>query len=291
MDDNLDNVKMRVERFILEPFEEKLLEQNVNEIFHYTTAEGLKGILDSGYFFASRSDFLNDYTEMQYCWSLVLELVNSLKEKSESANERIFYDEVKQEIETFRTEIDELEEMFIISFTKNRDSLAMWSHYSDNDGYNIALNLKPNIKMWKEILKTVDFRYGAVIYNVEKQKEILKKEISKALSLWKEIRNTDESLGFFVVDALEYRIKIWTMFFKNNLFEEEQEVRAVFSRENHAINKELLKKMIREGHPEKSIIEIEEIVEDLFNENKECNKELNYFIIYIKPVFRKILWL
>ena len=63
-------------------------------------------------------------------------------------------------------------------------------------------------------------------------------------------------------------------------------MRAVFSRENHAINKELLKKMIREGHPEKSIIEIEEIVEDLFNENKECNKEFRVRNNMIYPFIR-----
>jgi hypothetical protein len=46
----------------------------MKEIIHYTTAEGLKGIVDTESFFASRIDFLTDYTEMQYCWDLLLEI-------------------------------------------------------------------------------------------------------------------------------------------------------------------------------------------------------------------------
>ena len=39
MSNDLDEVKISVERFISEPFEEKLLDQDINEIFHYTTAD------------------------------------------------------------------------------------------------------------------------------------------------------------------------------------------------------------------------------------------------------------
>lgn len=265
MDSTLEDVQLSVERFLFEKFEEKILENNIRTVFHYTTAEGLKGIIDSSCFFASRSDFLNDYTEMKYCWDLVLQIVDSLimvcRQDQITRNKELeFYNDLKCETEKYCIEIDELEEIFVLSFTKNEDSLAMWSHYAGSDGYNIAIDLRDNIELWNK-LDGIQFRYGAVVYNKARQQEIIRKEINRAVAIWNNIESTASKWTYLVIDALLYRIKVWTMFLKNGLFEEEQEVRIAFFRANPEINTKRIIESLHSMYPESEIDEIKNILD------------------------------
>lgn len=276
MDATLEDVQLSVERFLSEPFEEKVLERNIKTVFHYTTAEGLKGIIDSGSFFVSRSDFLNDYTEMQYCWDLLLHVIESLIKECTFNDKLEFYEKVKQEAKRYRVEVNEQEEIFVLSFTKNGDSLAMWSHYAGSDGYNIAIDLRTNIEEWKK-LAGIHFRYGAVIYNKEKQQEILTEEINRSFLIWNNIENLGKKWDYLVVDALLYRIKIWTMFFKNSLFKEEQEVRVAFFRANYEQNIEKLIVVYHSMYPEHEIDEIRNKVANLFRASNEDETLIKQF--------------
>ena len=41
--------------------------QKGDKLYHYTTAEGIRGIVENREFVATKSDFLNDKMEFQYC--------------------------------------------------------------------------------------------------------------------------------------------------------------------------------------------------------------------------------
>lgn len=272
----MEDIQLSVEQFLSDPFEEKVLEHNIRTVFHYTTAEGLKGIIDSDSFYVSKSDFLNDYTEIQYCWDLLLHVIDSLIKECTLDEKLVFYEKVKQEAKLYRVEVNEQEEIFVLSFTKNGDSLAMWSQYSGSDGYNIAIDLKTNVEEWKK-LAGIHFRYGAVIYSKEEQQEILKEEINKSFLIWNGIEGLGKKWDYLVVDALLYRIKIWTMFFKNSLFKEEQEVRVAFFRANYEQNIEKLIVTYRSMYPEYEIDKIRYKVANLFSASNEENSLFKQF--------------
>jgi hypothetical protein len=84
-----------------------------------------------------------------------------------------------------------------------------------------------NLEAWRK-LNGLDLRYGPVIYNQNKQKEI-----DRTLAIWNEIDGNVKKFDFLIIDALMYRIKIWSIFKKNSLFEEEKEVRVAFFRLNY----------------------------------------------------------
>lgn len=122
-------------------------------IYHYTTLQTANSILnnyrqsedkDNIVFWASSIYMMNDPTEMQYGWDVLIEtlcgyedandvpadirLSNFMKETEKSPFSKVFEEHFYNEDKT----------VFVISFSKEKDYLPMWSTYGEN-GNGICL--------------------------------------------------------------------------------------------------------------------------------------------------------
>ncbi|HHW34152.1 MAG TPA: DUF2971 domain-containing protein [Paracoccus solventivorans] len=114
--------------------------QKPAHLFHYTSAEGLIGIVTSGCFWLSDSNYLNDTQELKefadYIENVIFNMAvnegNSLTLKCE--DERRYLQELGKHARSAWPGI------FIASFTEERDLLSQWRAYCRaNAGYSIGV--------------------------------------------------------------------------------------------------------------------------------------------------------
>lgn len=111
--------------------------------YHYTSAEGLQGIL-GGEFWITESHFLNDITEFHIATDVFSEVID-YNLNDETTKERIKR-AVSKSLELFTSDdIQDDEKVgydgyYVISFCLDKDSILMWSEYSDFCGYCIEFD-------------------------------------------------------------------------------------------------------------------------------------------------------
>lgn len=211
-------------------------------IYHYTSLQAVFGIIDKQEFWATKSDFLNDYDELVYTVRLFREIF---------IDSNVFIDiELKKRIlEAFDRHIEEdrcskEHGYYILSFSSVEDNLTLWAEFSDSMGYNIGFDIEQLIKSIS--IKHKLLWHGSVVYSKEEQIELLKKVIeeSAALRLDKfgisdisQLNNnlSDEQVDLIGID-LFVACSAYSMFFKHPLFEAEKEYRIVVSGIHKAIN-------------------------------------------------------
>lgn len=205
-----------------------------DRIYHYTTVEGIKGILENNEFWVTKSDFLNDRLEFKYSLD-ILEEVAKLNIKNTNIKEK-FIKFVVDEFERINNDMDGLlSGEYVLSFSKIKDSMLLWAEYSDFMGYCIEFEFN-KLEMKEKISL-----HGEVIYNKEKQIELVKEALEKTIeenfneennevkNLFKENPSiSDESLKK-LADYVAVWISVYGMFFKKECFEGEEEYRFVFS--------------------------------------------------------------
>lgn len=223
-------------------------------LWHYTTIDGLDGILTSEKdylkFWFTRSDCLNDRSEGLY----ILELYNQVL--TELYNEKIinkqlhnFCKQINLSKNTYvsfplppddsgasNLRLDFLEcDAFICCFSTKKDSLDMWRYYSNAfDGYALGFNKcilfddykKFSFSHYKENVAFAKLESFKVIYSNDEKKQILKKCIKKALLLYEKEEIEKDHLKKYI----EYIFQNFRFRFKHECFSSENEYRYVFYR-------------------------------------------------------------
>lgn len=113
MDTKFERIKKLLKAFD-DPFEDDEI------VYHYTTAEGLKGIIERGEIWLTNTEFVNDITECKSLW----------KERELLKYEDFSNNDVREawaELTTNR--IHNRSNRYIISFSKDKDSLSQWRSY------------------------------------------------------------------------------------------------------------------------------------------------------------------
>lgn len=108
-------------------------------LYHYTTASGLKGILDSKKLWFTDAFHLNDPTEIEYGMKLAVE---AFKNVSIKYNNSVISRFCSGNIPFFENGHASYFRYFIASFSTDRDDLGQWRAYSDN-GKGFSLGLSP----------------------------------------------------------------------------------------------------------------------------------------------------
>lgn len=113
---------------------------------------------------------------------------------------------------------------YICCFSKGKDLLPMWNYYSKNqryEGYNVGLQIKEGViysildeKMEPIENPSITLSFLDVIYNREEKRKIVKEEILN------QIKNKD-------MIAYQRKFNEWSMAFKNEAFEHEDETRLI----------------------------------------------------------------
>lgn len=209
-------------------------------LFHYTSADGLLGILNSQKLHSSHIFYLNDYEENLNIWKFFFagmrdlesnelyskNFINAIKSYFDHWNvfdKETISHELFREIKAF----DYL--LFVFSFSHNEDDLSQWRAYTNNTfgfclKFNFDLNFLNSQTVFIDGPLSVNPSANSkillrnCIYNSEEKKEIIAKLLGHAYQKFcSGISHWHNELFF---DLLTLNI-----FFKNEKFESEKECR------------------------------------------------------------------
>jgi hypothetical protein len=207
-------------------------------LYHYTSGQGLFGIISSGELHCSNINFLNDPSEKSYFQDLLTSVFNESTESKE-IYKALYSDSFQRSVLTPG-------ETFIASFSKNDDSLSMWNYYAKGNGYNIGLDIDSVIKENEDI--DLSIQKVELIYDQEQQMKSTLDFILKHRQAYKEFKDLDERLASTILEdeyyhyshlqhgfVGDFNIGIYRLGlgFKHKAYETEQEVRLIIS-ENEA---------------------------------------------------------
>lgn len=176
-----------------DPFEEGEI------IYHYTSDEGLRGIVESNEIWLTNTEFVNDTTECK-----ALQREKNLLSSKELTNDFV------EKAGPFINTPDKHNNIYLISFSKNRDSLEQWRAYGN---YCIGFDAKKLIKR--------PFNLCGCIYKRDDiRKWILEKE---AVPEWKGDGLDKQAKMTAAFSLIDFAAKKY----KNKSYEFEEEVRLI----------------------------------------------------------------
>lgn len=220
-------------------------------LYHYTTINGVLGILDKKCFWVTQSDFLNDSSEVLYLKDVIGEAHDHFNSNLDNYISKSDYEgnilksillRLQRLGEDFvRIKVSYDFNYFILSLSEYEDSLLLFSNYSNHDGYCLGLERKRilNANNCKDGSKKDTLMFeGRVNYNRENQVSIIVEETLEIYELllhrlFEKKQNYIEAdqahtLINYVEEILHLKLMNYSMFFKNSAFNEEKEYRVVF---------------------------------------------------------------
>ncbi|ARR10780.1 DUF2971 domain-containing protein [Paenibacillus bovis] len=216
--------------------EHQLINENFDNLYHYTSIQGLEGIVTYGCFWVTHVKFMNDSSENSYFWGVLKEVIDDFaKMHPENSVRKGFVAELNKVMD-IHTKVMNVINHYVLSFSTQSDSLSMWNYYGKNDGYCLGFSKNEIIEVMNKLNddKNVDLVLTAqVIYDKEVQVNILRNELenvykwfleNKDNNQWKDINNRAFSRGIASY-AIE-RFATYASFFKHPAFRDEGEFRV-----------------------------------------------------------------
>ena len=123
-------------------------------VYHYTSAEGLKGIIESSSFHCTNSLFLNDSQESIFVINLVKKYINNYFKDETNTCVRASLGRILDFIDFVSPQIKETSSPYIFSLSDEGDLLSQWRGYCKNGGYSLGFSksfLGNNAKMYQAI--------------------------------------------------------------------------------------------------------------------------------------------
>ena len=207
-------------------------------IFHYTSPEGLIGIVTNSELWFSRFDCMNDALEGKYIIEVYEKTLDSLKGTYDDA----FLDQIRNIKPDYHkyfklrnspvTKTENTESYYVVPvnttpficcFSLKEDSLPMWNYYSkfgQYEGYNIGFH----VERLKNKLKNVEIK--KCIYDEADQIEVLRNFIAGSYENYSVHMHSIEHIRM----GLAAILSTLGMQFKDKVFEHESEVRMVYWR-------------------------------------------------------------
>lgn len=200
-------------------------------LYHYTKSNGINGIINHNCFWATKSDFLNDPNEFSHIQGIIDEVCQE-NIKNMKWKEMFLKDSIYSEKEKKR-------EYFVLSFSKCRDSITMWSEFGNKTGYNIGFRSSEIIARIEEAAEIA--YHGLVVYDTKKQKQLIRRNLCTYLPnllrmplddiLESGSKDRQDSNYLKACRKFQKMAEVYAMFFKQEGFSEEQEYRFIFRRQ------------------------------------------------------------
>jgi hypothetical protein len=214
------------------------MEETEKILYHYTSLEGLLGIIESKSIWATNILYLNDASELNYSIKLLGEEINNVKEKISVDDKNIgkfgFFNELIENIDIFIS--NSKVGFFVCSFSEENDLLSQWRGYCPGGiGFSIGFKLNELRKCAQNITPCN--------YSEENQKNVLSKLINKISSQYDtEIKKLswpgpwgEAELKLFIDLLIEFLEVAPT--FKHPKFKAEKEWRIIKNVQLHYIAK------------------------------------------------------
>lgn len=218
-------------------------------IYHYTSDNGLFGIIQSSSFHCTSIKFLNDPSENIY----FNEILNEVLDKNldfEKAHE-LLYDK------GWRDSRESSYDKYIISFSKNSDSLSMWNYYALGKGYCIGFEINELIKSINLHHQNINIHEGEeystaqfviheinIVYDRKEQIGLVNKFAKEAIKLSKTYKESQlEKVNSQTEEASHHaememdhigqtytdQLLAYASAFKHSAYEREEEIRLMIS--------------------------------------------------------------
>lgn len=206
------------------------------KLFHYTNTQGLLGILDSQYLWATHVSYLNDATEIRYTYELVEEISEDLiaqedrdKETTSDRDDPLFiYRTFLYRLSYKTARPKPKSDIYVACFCEEDDLLSQWRGYgSMGSGYAIGFDTN-RLNHPRDSI-----RLRKVEYSRDEQKQILHKilevvgdslkRVTKGMTYDTARPHADSHALIFEEEVVKY-----AAFFKHPTFREEQEWRLIY---------------------------------------------------------------
>ena len=211
-----------------------MLDTLVNELYaepprvplhHYTSLDGMMGIVASKVLWATELRYLNDAAELQHFGSLLEVRVQKLASFVEEPFEREALEQFGKWV-NYRFQDGPM--LFATSLTENGNLLSQWRGYCPH-GRGVSLGFDAGF--FKMVVSAAGYSMGRCIYDYPKQDEICAKVITCVLDLCKEkgpghSAHTSQSLWPLFTQVEGSILKIAAVM-KHPSFKEEEEWRCV----------------------------------------------------------------
>ena len=214
-------------------------EQNASTItvplYHYTNAQGLRGILESGRVWFTDYRHLNDPSELTHGIKVAHDVAQSLCEGADDRVRSFLEDFV------FMLRPDNFAgnlEFFIASFSRKRDDLGQWRAYADN-GKGYAIGFAPEMfAITDPIPGKPGEVLGPVRYKIDEVRARHNAALKEAVAIFLDTVNAnadlvrDKPVSFRFMDefvrVIMAQLIIWNcLTSKHHAYEHEEEVRLL----------------------------------------------------------------
>jgi hypothetical protein len=188
-------------------------------LFHYTSPDGLIGIVTGKVIWASDMLSLNDASEAAYPYRVIEDVLD--------ANQPDVPDEYRNR---FKTQLEDytfrLYTPFVACFSEEGDLLSQWRAYGEGgEGFALAFNFS-----WFSSLERDGFRLQRVIYERARQEDLIVRLLQRVSSLLgAQAFSAEEQTRIWQGAAAS--LAPWIIMFKDPAFSEEREWRLV----NHTL--------------------------------------------------------
>ncbi len=237
---NIGNImnkeKTKLEAEIMEFFKER--EPQVKYLYHYTTPEGLKGIIEKKQLWITDRNFMNDAEDRKYPIDLFEEKKIELKNKFKDGE-----GDIVNILNQFSTEMTE----YVFSLSLEGDLSNQWAQYSKNSGYCLVFNAKKLIQYMHDNICynscRMSLTFNHVIYNKKDQLDLIDIYLRNIDDMYENVKN--EPFGELRCFAVYNQITSNIKHYNNHC---EKEYRFIFSEHNMIKDKSLEKDfVIRNG--------------------------------------------
>ncbi|MHA1613670.1 MAG: DUF2971 domain-containing protein [Candidatus Thorarchaeota archaeon] len=151
------------------------LEGNDQILYHYTSPDGLLGILENGVIRASDVRFSNDSTEFEHGLSLIRTLLSDMLRDDHDKQEA----EILEGLADYCDSLSKhLQSAYVFSLSEVADDLSQWRSYTPSTG-GYALGVSKSRLI--EITDSLELSIGTCIYDVSVQRELMQDSIRNLL--------------------------------------------------------------------------------------------------------------
>lgn len=226
-------------------------------VYHYTSPEAFRAIVEKKALRFTDIRFLNDKSESIYFVEMLAEFLEK-KGKNypvfNSCFERMLNNRKPHDIsnvydEAFLPEgvsdrfYSNKQRCFVFSTSTQQDCLNMWNYYVNNDayqGYNIGFQTGNLLNSFLSdlddmFLEQVSVKYGRVVYQREQQFQMLEtmvREMEMKLTCFKPYDEHSENAAALNQWLIQREIDAYAAFFKHPAFEAENEFRIALIAES-----------------------------------------------------------
>ena len=196
-------------------------------LFHYTTVQGLFGIIESQCFWLTNIQYMNDLSENTHARTLIKNILNeiSTKNKYPEGFSKYLKAEYLNQTDIFGPDYNK---NYIACFTNNGDSLPMWIMYGKDCGVAIEIDLASEYQF--------TFAPKCFFRDMLYDEIILQRFVETAVDMYcgayielKADENIDDYIIDDIMENLPRDIIIYTINVKNKSFSHESETRLLYT--------------------------------------------------------------